>query len=314
MKCPNCRHANVDDSRFCALCGMALAEVALSPVPATSAATKKPSGCSKAALVVLGVMFAVFLLFGAGVVGIYGVLRLAATRVRALAAEQQNRDLSARPSSTDATLERRTGNAIGAILGTDTKGKSDIGNAVTDLGRSRNPQQGRNALGGLLSALSGSLGGAHRHDPVDFRVLETLLPASLPGMQRGTPEGTANQVMGIKATSTSVDFDGPGDAKVKVSINDAAALSGLAGFAEMARAQESEQGDSYERNEMIDGRSVHEEWDSSSRHGELSLLVARRYGVDVVGANVEMNVLKEALAEIGLRQLESMEGANPVMP
>jgi hypothetical protein len=96
-----------------------------------------------------------------------------------------------------------------------------------------------------------------------------------------------------------------------VSIKDASAISGLAGLAEMAQSQTSEQGDSYEKSETLSGQVVHEKWDASSRHGELSLFVGKRFGVGVTGDNVDMDVLKQALAQIDLGKLDSMKDANP---
>jgi hypothetical protein len=168
-------------------------------------------------------------------------------------------------------------------------------------------QQPADVLGGLL----GAFGGAQRHDPVDFHTLVSLLPASLNGMQRGTPRGSANQAMGIKATSAEVDFQGTNGARINVSIKDATAFSGLAGFAEMANATESEQGEDYEKNATVRGRKVHEKWTASDRHGELSLILAQRFGVDITGSGVGMDALERALAQIDLGKLESMKDANP---
>ena len=223
------------------------------------------------------------------------------------------------------------GNVIGNMLGTDAKGKSDIGNAINNMANAgrqieqhqqatgnsggapdaADTQQAMGAAGGLLSALGHSLGGEHRHDPVDFHILQSLLPASLSGLQRGTPKGEANAALGLKTTSAEVDFAGNGNARVNVSIKDASAISGLAGLAEMAQTQTSEQGGSYEKSETLSGQNVHEKWDASSRHGELSLIVAKRFGVDVTGDNVDMDVLKRALAQIDLGKLSSMKDANP---
>ena len=140
--------------------------------------------------------------------------------------------------------------------------------------------------------------------------LSLLLPAALPGLQRATPQGSADQAIGIATTSASVDFHGADGALVDVSIKDATAVSALAGLADMANAQQTEQGDSYQRNETIDGRRVHATWDAGSRHGSLSLIVAKRFGVDVTGDRVDMDVLHAALAQIDLRKLESMHDAN----
>lgn len=222
------------------------------------------------------------------------------------------------------------GNVLGGMLGTDAKGKSDIGAAIknmADAGRNieqheqatgntggapnaADTQQAVGAAGGLLSALGHSLGGEQRHDPVDFHMLQALLPPALPGLQRGTPKGESNTAMGMKATSAEVDFSGNGNARVNVSIKDASAVAGLAALAEMAQ-HESEQGDSYEKNESLSGQNVHEKWDAASRHGQLSLIVAKRFAVDVTGDNVDLDVLKRALAQIDLGKLDSMKDANP---
>jgi hypothetical protein len=236
----------------------------------------------------------------------------------------------AEPQASQQQAANTVGNVIGSMLGTDAKGKSDIGNAINNMaqagrqigqhdqatGRAGAPdaadtQQAVGAAGGLLSALGHSLGGEHRHDPVDFHTLQGLLPSSVSGMQRGTPKGEANAAFGIKATSAQVEFAGDGNARINVSIKDASALSGLAGLAEMVNSQQSEQGGSYEKSETLSGQNVHEKWDASSRHGELSLIVAKRFGVDVTGDNVDMGVLKNALAQVDLGKLQSMKDANP---
>ncbi|MEO7051622.1 MAG: hypothetical protein ABI128_08145 [Rhodanobacter sp.] len=300
------------------------------PVPSTAT----PSGSNRTVPIVLGVIFALLLLF---VGGSYLAFHMAASKLRTLAgvdehASAQSQD--AARSATDSPEEAgatQTGNVIGNLLGTDAKGKSDIGNAINNMTRAgaqieqhdkatgntggvpdaADTQQAMGAAGGLLGALTGSLGGAHRHDPVDFHTLEALLPSSLPGMQRGTPRGETNQAMSIKSSSADVDFRGPDNSRINVSIKDATAMSGLAGLAAMADSNESEQGDNYEKNETIEGYSVHETWDASSKHGALSLIVAKRYGVDVTGDGAGMATLKNALGQVDLGKLEAMKDANP---
>lgn len=290
------------------------------------------SGSSKTLLIVLGVVFGLILLV---VVGVYAAFHMVANKVRALAAGDTQTSSQAASSSTggsagEAAQNQVAGNAMGSILGTDAKGKSDIGNALNNMAQAgrqieqhqqatgdpnappnaQDTQQAVNAVGGLLGALGHSLGGAHRHDPVDFHTLEALLPTEVAGMQRGVPRGESNQAMGIKATNAEVDFTGT-NTRINVSIKDATAISGLAGLAKLANAQESEQGDSYEKNITIDGRTVHAKWDGTYKHGELSMLVGNRFGVDITGDGVDMDTLKAALAQIDLGKLESMKDANP---
>jgi flagellar basal body-associated protein FliL len=344
MNCQNCRHENANEARFCAQCGAPLTQPVpvASPAQTSTAPAARSAGGSKTALIVLGVVFGVLLLFA---VGVYAAFHMAATKLRTLASrdtqtvEQPSDSKATAAGTSDAKATAAatdqgaqvTGNVIGSVLGTDAKGKSDIGKALDNMAQTgqqidqhnkasgdtngipnaADTQQAVTAVGGLLKALGGSLGGASRHDPVDFHMLEALLPSSLSGMQHGTPKGNADDVVGIKTASADVDFNGSNDAHINVSIKDATAISGLAGLAEMASASESEQGESYEKNETISGRSVHEKWDAASHHGELSLIVGKRFGVDVVGNNVDMDALKNALAQIDLGKLEAMKDANP---
>lgn len=335
MTCPKCEYPNADNARFCVQCGAALNQAAPAAAATPAQVASAPASSSnKTVLIVLGVVFGILLLF---VVGIYTAFHVVANKVRALAGGDEQTSSQAQDASqngSDADTQQgaqATGDVIGNILGTDAKGKSDIGKALNNVAQAgqqigehqkadgnndapsaQDTQQAMGAVGGLLGALGSSLGGAHRHDPVDFHVLESMLPSSLSGMQRGTPQGNSNQGMGIKETSAEVDFAGANDAHVHVSITDAAAVSGLAGIAEMANSQESEQGDNYEKNETIGGQNVHEKWDAQGKHGELSLIVAKRYGVEVRGDNVDMGALKNALAQIDFGKLESMKDANPV--
>lgn len=343
MQCPQCQHANPDDGKFCTACAAPLGQAperipaASAPTPATAAAptaAQSSSGC-KTALVVLGVLLWLLLLVAGGM---YVAFHMIASKVRtALDGDTQTSaqtTAQAGSGSNEDATTRTTANVIGAALGTDAKGKADIGKALGNLEQTgeqiaqhdratgnangapdaQDAQAAISAAGNLAGAMAGSLGGAHRHDPLDFHVLQSMLPMTVSDLTRGIPKGESSNAMGIKASGAQVDFTGAGNALVTVSIKDATAVSSLAGIAELADAQESEQGSDYEKNETLGGYRVHEKWDASSKHGELSLIVGKRFGVDVVGDNVDMDVLKGALAQIDLRKLEAMRDANPQKP
>jgi len=275
--------------------------------------------CTILAGLLLGALSATVGITGRAGIGAFGGALTGATTHEA---EQQAKQQQA---------AHTVGNLIGGMLGTDAKGKSDIGKAINNMAQAgrqieqhdqatgrtdgtadaADTQQAVGAAGDLLSALGHSLGGEHRHEPVDFHTLQGLLPSSVAGMQRGTPKGEANAAFGIKTTSAEVNFTGDGNARINVSIKDASALSGLAGLAEMVDSQQSEQGGSYEKSEILSGQNVHEKWDASTRHGELSVIVAKRFGVDVTGDNVDMDVLQNMLAQLDLGKLQSMKDVNP---
>ncbi len=229
------------------------------------------------------------------------------------------------------------GNAIGGMLGTDDKGKAGLGAAINQLAQAgqqiqqhdatrgagqasvsggmpdaTDTQTAVGAAGGLMSALGGALGGSHRVTPVDFRTLQTLLPPSLSGMQRGAAQGSDGQGMGIKTSSAEADYSGADNARIHLTISDVSGVSGLIGMAGgLAQTTDAQTATGYEKDVTIDGHSVHEKYDSASKHGEMQLIVAQRYEVDLNGDNVDMDALQQALGQVDLARLESMKDANP---
>lgn len=331
MNCPNCRHGNPNDARFCSQCAAPLTNPPVaSPAIQAAARAAQPDRGRKTGLIVLTIVLLLFALGG------YAALRQATITAGTPTPVAAQNTTRANNSTANAAATRphaqAAGTALGGALGAGAKGGVDPAKAPDDPAlagqqadqpnrSSANPNGATDAAGageaaspvsGLLGALSSAVGGAHPHDPVDFHTLEGLLPSSLPAMQASAPEGKADDTMSIKTTSAHVAFTGVNDSRIRLSITDATAISGLAGLATMANANSSEQGDSYEKTETLDGRSVHETWDATARHGQLSLSVGERFAVDVVGDNVDMNALKNALAHIDLAKLDSMKDANPV--
>jgi hypothetical protein len=229
------------------------------------------------------------------------------------------------------------GNVIGDMLGTDDKGKSDIGSAVAKLAKageesqsnsqssstsasttsdssagSEKPQDAVAAAGGLLSALGGALGGKNRVDPVDFRTLKDMLPGSLPGLQRTNATGETKQGLGMKASNATGTYRGASGETVEIEISDMSAISGLMDVAEsLPQTTESDGTGGYEKDVTIGGHSAHEKFDNSTHHGEVQTIVAKRFEVDVSGDNVDMRKLESYLGSVDLSKLESMKAANP---
>jgi hypothetical protein len=188
------------------------------------------------------------------------------------------------PEQTREESASTVGNAIGGLLGTDQKGKQDLGAAIanlakageqmeqqekrnaasasntspsttgssgttatqaaTDSSQAPNPTQAVAAAGGLMTALGGALAGEHRHTPVDFHQLEGLLPASLPGMTRQHASGAANQALGVQKTSATATYQGVGNARAEVEISDATAVSGLIDMADSMNVSQATESDS----------------------------------------------------------------------
>ena len=226
------------------------------------------------------------------------------------------------------------GNVLGSMLGTDEKGKQDLGNAVSkvaaagdamdksthadaDTGKAAStdaasPQDVGQAAGGLVAALGGALGGSHRVTPVDFQTLKGMLPATLAGMERTHASGEANQGLGMQATNAKGTYKGSNGSSLELTIADASAVSGLMDMAEsLPKTTNSESDSGYEKDVMLGSRKVHEKYATHSRHAELETIVAKRFAVELTGDGVDMATLESALGAIDLGKLESMKDANP---
>lgn len=215
------------------------------------------------------------------------------------------------------------GNAIGNVLGTDAKGKADLGAALSNLanaGGAAQPgasaqtgasaQSPLSAAGGLVSALGGALGGPQRVAPVDYKDLTAMLPASLPGMQRTAAQGENQAAVGVKTSSAKADYTGSDGSGVHIEIADISGVSGLLDLAGgLIQNTTSESDSGFEKDVSIGGRTVHEKFDARSKHGELSVILAKRFSVDVSGSGVDMHTLEQSLGQIDLSRLESMKNA-----
>jgi Yip1-like protein len=225
------------------------------------------------------------------------------------------------------------GNGVGEILGTDAKGKAGITAAVSNLIKAgdqaavtanppsnnglqnaalanSSPDSAQNAgaaVGALLGALGGALGGDHPKAAVDFKSLTPLLPLDLPGMKRTAASGESQGAIGIRTSSATGIYQG-GTGNIKVEITDMSAVSGLMGMAgALVQNTTSESDTGFERDQVIGGRSAHEKYDAPSKHGDITIMVAKRYQVDVSGDGVDMNTLEQALGRIDLARLEGMK-------
>lgn len=147
-------------------------------------------------------------------------------------------------------------------------------------------------------------------EPVDFRELKALLPESIGSMKRSAAEGEKGGAMGVVVSHAEGRYEGSGT-NIQVKITDPGNLSAFAAMAavwmnvEMDRETDS----GYEKTGSSGGRRFHEQYDKSARTGEYTMVVGKRYMVEVRGTGVDMATLKKAMESIDLSKLESMKDA-----
>jgi len=170
-------------------------------------------------------------------------------------------------------------------------------------------QQAANATA-AMSAVGQRMAGGKDVQPVDFHELKAMLPASLPGMQRGEAAGQSGEAMGMKGSSATARYSDGANASIRIEIADLGSLSGLAALAGKFDPNiEKETDTGYERTKRVDGQLVHERYDRRAKSGEVGVLVASRFSVTVEGSGVDAAALTGALKAIDLSGLASINTA-----
>lgn len=161
-----------------------------------------------------------------------------------------------------------------------------------------------------IAAAGTALGAIQAAEAVDFRELKALLPEDLSGMKRSNAEGEKTSAMGFTISKAEAQYDGDNAANVRITITDVGAMAGVAAMATYAWAAgaiDRETETSYEKSTTIKGYKGYERYDRQSTSGEVQVLVAGRFVVEVSGNNVPMDAIKDALEKVDLGKLEGMK-------
>lgn len=147
-------------------------------------------------------------------------------------------------------------------------------------------------------------------DPVGADQLRDLLPASLGAMERTNAEGATQGAMGFSVTEAEAAYEG-GGAEVEVKIVDLGGMPSLdlMGLSWLTTDVDRETSTGYERTVTHGGHRGYRTYDSETRDGEFSLLVADRFLVTVEGDDVDDQQLEDALRAIDLVALADLRDA-----
>jgi len=136
--------------------------------------------------------------------------------------------------------------------------------------------------------------------------LQALLPAALPGYTRSEVSNASGGAAGIGGSHAEARYTA-GESNVRLELTDMAAVGAIAALGSALNVQSSRQTETgYEKTQTVDGRMVTEEWDSQSKSGKFSMVVANRFMVEARGDNVDMNLLKGAVMAVGIERLEGL--------
>lgn len=145
---------------------------------------------------------------------------------------------------------------------------------------------------------------------VPGETLKALLPADLPGMKRTDASAERTQTMGFDMSKAEGQYSGGdnGEARITVTINDLGSMTGAMRMGMMAwtMTQYSRETDSgYEKTITYKGHKGMEKYNNNDKDGNIQILVADRFMVEVDGSGVTVDLLKQALDKIDLAKLSS---------
>ncbi|MCE7067778.1 hypothetical protein [Dyadobacter sp. CY326] len=147
-------------------------------------------------------------------------------------------------------------------------------------------------------------------DPIDFRKLKDLMPEKIGGLSRTEATGEKSGAMGFTVSTANAKYKGEGDESLDIEIVDTGGIAGvstmaLAGWSMAEIDKETTTG--YEKTTKIEGYKGFEKYDNESKSGELNVLVADRFVVNVQGNNVSIDQLKGALKDLNLAKLSDLK-------
>jgi hypothetical protein len=141
---------------------------------------------------------------------------------------------------------------------------------------------------------------------VDFEKLQDLLP-SPGGWEKGKVD--AKQMSSPMTMSMAEVTYRKGDAQVKVTITDAAFNQMFMMPFTMAMGLANERSSSgFKRPATYGGQPGHEEWQSDNKHAEVTIVVSKRYIVQVEGSDLaSFDVIKEVAGQIDVAKLAALK-------
>ena len=136
--------------------------------------------------------------------------------------------------------------------------------------------------------------------------LQALLPASLGDYKRTEIASSGANAGGLGGTQAEARYE-KGENNIRLELTDmaaAGALAALGGAMNVSSNRETATG--YEKTQTVDGRLITEKWDSQSRDGSYSEVIANRFMVSAEGHVADISELKRAASAIAATRLAAL--------
>jgi outer membrane lipoprotein SlyB len=138
---------------------------------------------------------------------------------------------------------------------------------------------------------------------VDPGTLQGLIPATITGWNRTSIESSGGGAMGMNISEAIGKFEA-GDQSFRLKVTDAGAMGALAGIVNVESSKQT--ATSYDKSSLQDGKMVTEKWNSDTKSGTFSVLVAKRFLIEADGDAPNIDALKAAVAAVDQGKLEAL--------
>lgn len=146
-------------------------------------------------------------------------------------------------------------------------------------------------------------------ETIDPKLLKTLLPEDADGLKRKEASSEKTAAMGFGVSTAKADYSDDNGQNIDVEIVDVAgigvALMGMAAWSMASIDKETEHG--YEKTTEYQGHKAFEKYNTDSKDGEISVIVANRYIVNVRGNGVGIDKIKSVLGDVDLGKLADLK-------
>lgn len=159
-----------------------------------------------------------------------------------------------------------------------------------------------------LEAMSKQMEAGATQAAVAPEALQALLPESLGAFRRTEISSSGANAGGLGGSAAEGRYLN-GESNLELKVTDIAAAGALAAMGSAFNVQSNRETETgYEKTTTVDGRMITEKWDKQSQQGSYSVLVGNRFMVEASGKVASIDVLRDAVAAIGLSKLESLGG------
>lgn len=162
----------------------------------------------------------------------------------------------------------------------------------------------------LKQVMGAALGGGDVVESLPTERIKQFVPEELAGLKRSDFSAERNNAMGMQMSTARGRYTADNGASIELEVADVGTAKGVLAFAGWSGLESDKETDhGYDKTYHQGEQLVHERWDSQSKSGEYSLVVAERFTVKASGSNVDsIDVLKAAVNQVNLSGLEALKG------